>query len=71
MKKLFITSAVLIGTIVSALPVRTSCGMVMYISDSFVANATPQALDYTISQLNFNVCGVFPTRIIYYTSNSN
>ncbi|MBB4806069.1 hypothetical protein HNP38_001341 [Chryseobacterium defluvii] len=68
MKKLFIIGAVTIGTIVSAFPFRSSCGLVLQISDSFAANATSETLISTLKQLNFNACGTFPSGITIYTS---
>lgn len=71
MKKLFISGAIAVGTMASALPFRTTCGIVFQINDDYVKNVTPAALEHTMSQLNFNACGVFPTRFIYYTSSTN
>jgi hypothetical protein len=68
MKKVFIIGAVVIGTLASAFPFRTSCGMVFQFNDQ---NMTPAAVDWNLRQLNFNACGVFPTKIVYYTSSVN
>lgn len=68
MKKLFISGALIFGSFVSAIPFRTTCNIVFNISDSYVQNATPQALEHTLNQLNFNACGEFPRSFTYYRS---
>jgi hypothetical protein len=65
MKKVFIIGAVIIGTLASAFPFRTSCGIVFQFNPQ---NLTPAAVDFQLRQLNFNACGVFPTKIVYFTS---
>ena len=71
MKKLFVIGAIAVGTLASALPFRTTCGIVFQINDNYVKNATPKALENTMSQLNYNACGTFPTRFVYYTSSTS
>ncbi|GAA4150520.1 hypothetical protein GCM10022217_03540 [Chryseobacterium ginsenosidimutans] len=68
MKKVFIIGAVVIGTLASAFPFRTSCGLVFQVNPQ---NMTPEAVNFQLTQLNFNACGVFPTRIVYYISSVN
>jgi len=65
MKKLFIIGAVAVGTIVSAFPFRSSCGMVFQINDWSVSHMTPAELKDTLSALNFNACGTHATIILY------
>lgn len=68
MKKLLIIGAIAIGTLASAFPFRTSCGMVFQINDNYAANSTPEALNNTLMGLNMNACGVRPAKIVYYIS---
>ena len=68
MKKLFVIGAVAIGTIASAFPFRTSCGIVFQINNNYAASVTRETLTHTLMQLNYNACGTFPSGITYYTS---
>ena len=66
MKKTLLVGALLIAGIVSAFPFRTSCGMVFQINNDYAAGVTREALTSTLSALNFNACGSFPSSIVYY-----
>ncbi len=68
MKKLFVIGAVAIGTIASAFPFRTSCGMVFQIDSQSVKHMTPERLTHTLKQLNYSACGTVPSTITFYTS---
>jgi hypothetical protein len=68
MKKLFVIGAVAIGTIASAFPFRTSCGMVFQISNDYAASVTRATLTHTLKQLNYSACGTVPSTITFYTS---
>ena len=68
MKKLFIIGAIAIGTIESAFPFRSSCGIVFHINNDYAASVTREKLTHTLMQLNYSACGTVPSGIIYYTS---
>ena len=65
MKKLLIIGAVTIGTVVSAFPFRTSCGIVFQIDNWSTSYMTDAQLQTALSGLNFNACGVHANVIIY------
>lgn len=69
MKKLLFTCAVIIGTLVSAFPFRSSCGTVFQINDQWASNVTISYLETALKELNANACGVYPSKIIFYYSN--
>lgn len=71
MKKTILLGTLLLAGIVSAFPFRTTCGMVFQINENYAKNATPQALDHTLKQLNYSACGTIPASIVYYTSSVN
>lgn len=71
MKKLFIIGALAIGVIASAFPFKSSCGIVFQINEDSVKHMTPSELDRTLKGLNFNACGVFPSKIVYFTSSAS
>ncbi len=68
MKKLLIIGAVIIGSVVSAFPFRSSCNIVFQINDNWASNVTPSYLETALKELNANACGVYPDRIIFYRS---
>lgn len=70
MKKLLVIGAVVIGSVVSAFPFRTTCNIVFQISEESVKHMTPEKLTHTLKQLNYSACGTVPDRIVYYVSTS-
>ena len=66
MKKLLFTCAVIIGTLVSAFPFRSSCNIVFQIDNNWASNVTPSHLETALKDLNAKACGVYPDKIIIY-----
>ncbi len=68
MKKLFVIGAVAIGTIASAFPFRTSCGMVFQIDSQSVKHMTPERLTHTLKTIKLQRLWTVPSTITFYTS---
>jgi hypothetical protein len=67
MKKLFILGMFALGTAsVFAFPFRTTCGIVFSIDDHYADTVSTPRLTNDLMYLNFNACGQFPSRIVYY-----
>lgn len=68
MKKLLVLGAVIIGSVVSAFPFRTTCNIVFQIDGPSVKHMTREQLTHTMKQLNYSACGTVPSSIVFYTS---
>lgn len=64
MKKAFIIGAVVIGTLASAFPFRTSCGKVYNITGT--SGMTISAIAEFCNDVNFIACGENATITVYY-----